>query len=402
MDSTMSPQMRQHLYTNRNTHDEIGMLDVFTSDDNYLTLFGMSELDGVQLVYWLTSAGYRTDVYTDGSPCWRGASNNVVLVLKDNDGGDPKVVEPTSVSEFLPGAQGQKVFFREYVPAARYTSAYHALSACSHIMNVAAETELSPQEAALWFEASNGMSYFACAAIDGDQYVLELYPQSYLGTSAKVVYDNYVEDTMSELAANLDDSQLPSTVTEECFDEHGWVTDYAFMKLSGDDLVQALKAKGYSFVPSEQFARFKSLDGKCELQIKNGERGLNEEEIAKLGVNGGGEPVCCVIQNTGYGSDQEAFKSMQTAVLADCVGTAREGRTNLWAVVGDNSDNQDLLNFFEYPDGTWQMWIYTRAAVSSDAFEERGVYGTTIEQLWRKKTDLPIGDHMKTHPLEWR
>lgn len=402
MDSTMSPQMREYLYTNRSTREEIKTNDLFTSDDHSFSLYGMSELDGMQLVALLASNGYLTDRDQGGNACWRDEKNNEFLVLQQDEDGSHKALEPGDVNQFLQGAKGQAVFFREGIPAGDCESAYQALLHCSHNIQFAEQTELSSQNAAAWFEASNGKKYFArCMAIDSG-YLLDLYPESFCDSSVKEAYDHYVDSTIKELSKQLDDSSLPATVTEACFDEHGWVTDYAFMELSGADLVQALEAKGYTFVPLKEYSKFKSLDGKCEISFDNGEKHLTEEEIVQLGPNGGGEPICCLIANTGYSSNQEAFESMQTATLLDYWGSTKAKLADVWGVVSSDSVSQDLINLYVYPEGTWQLRVFPSDAVASEVFTLRGIRGTTIEEMWQYKTKGAIGDYMQAHPLEWQ
>ena len=193
--------------------------------------------------------------------------------------------------------------------------------------------------------------------------------------------------------------EAPATLTAECFDEHGWVTDYAFLELTGADLVQALKSKGYTVKSQESVICFSSADGSCLIGISDENGWLPEEEIVKLGKNGEGRAVYCLIISGPHDSLAQALKTMNTCVLQD-YKQADDGKTGMGVVYGP-SMKQNVVVIDDADDGDYRLEIYTQESISSGLFNKlsEAEFGTSVDEIWQTVTGGFVGDYIRDHPV---
>lgn len=196
-------------------------------------------------------------------------------------------------------------------------------------------------------------------------------------------------------------AEAPATLTDECFDEYGWVTDYAYLELSGADLVQALTYKGYqSYSTPEGNFGYLSSDGKSMLLIQRcyGDA-LSEDEVVKLDKNGGSEDVVCIVVSGPYDSLKDALGSMDACVLEDF--KQEDGKNAGTGVVYGPSMKQNLLDIEEAENGQYTMIVYSPEALQTGIYNTvHGTsYGKTIDDIWQGLTGGYVGDYIRDHPL---
>ena len=196
-------------------------------------------------------------------------------------------------------------------------------------------------------------------------------------------FDGERERTSSSAAASVLASSAASAlgVDERAFDSRGNATLYALSELSGKEISDALKARGYVWEESAQ-AWMASNGAVFEVQDDGGL--MSQDAIERLDAGAQGDSVAYAALVVGYDTPAAALDALSSGVELNDTCADSEGAI-VFAIIEGSDGNDRLVAVSETGKKQHMVFLFTEKAVESGLFSEiTGVSrGKSIEGVWK-------------------
>lgn len=205
------------------------------------------------------------------------------------------------------------------------------------------------------------------------------------GTSVSTIWNEVVESDSVDEEQPAEEETGDREFAEECLDDHGTPTVYAFCELRGWQMQALLEQEGWTVQTSGENSAYMSADGNSLVMfMKDAEHTYTMDEVAELEKGGEGVPFALLMSISGYESIDDVMDVFQCTVL----DSHTEGGS-MMAVAQGPSMRQVLVAAQIQDDGSVYLFFYNQEYIAG-GYAADGAYGNSIPEVWENVVGQPL------------